>query len=644
MALSGHQASNTVRSFDGCWTCRLRRKKCDERRPVCETCASLYLTCHFGPEKPQWMDGGAKQEQMAARFKQEVRDGAQRRREGRVVDPPGGFADADVVMGSSSCENSSSGEVSSLSQQQQLETPSGSHCALLNRDGQDGVRFGQSDTILITFYLETVLPFLFPFYRPSISQGGRAWVLEMLLNSPVVRRATLCLSPYFLSLVRDTNAAHANANANANGGESETENENEILWDAALAQTRDAFVTLGQALQVVNDSGIRDHLHGAVRIMASIVQLQRFEIAVLGFDNCRAHHSAALALLEQILDSTTSNSSSDGVTVTVTEPRARFEAVLHRLGPSASASSSPFLSSSINQFPQVPSAEQTAFLFSSALILHNDIIASTVLQERPRLYEYHTSLLNNTNQKGLRPFIDLEVITGCQNWVHVQIAEISVLDAWKQQCKRAGDLDVMELVRRAAGIKCSLDSGLEDESLDTASAQNEHEGLLDMLVNETGDYYCSQTVDSSSRQTTAALVTRVWVHAALLYLSVVVSGWQPANSEVRYHVSRIIELLLPLPSNRTSSSFFSQPRLPPLLLRTMAWPFCVAGCLAGSAQEVHFRGLVERLKPPSAFGTVYKALEVMERVWQNRDTGDVAAGDRDFAACFRCEGNLVLLA
>ena len=39
-------------------------------------------------------------------------------------------------------------------------------------------------------------------------------------------------------------------------------------------------------------------------------------------------------------------------------------------------------------------------------------------------------------------------------------SEISVLDAWKQQCKRAGNLAVMELVQRATAIKLSLETHL----------------------------------------------------------------------------------------------------------------------------------------------------------------------------------------
>lgn len=36
----------------GCFTCRLRRKKCDEGKPVCKACRNLKLTCEY--QRPMW--------------------------------------------------------------------------------------------------------------------------------------------------------------------------------------------------------------------------------------------------------------------------------------------------------------------------------------------------------------------------------------------------------------------------------------------------------------------------------------------------------------------------------------------------------------------------------------------------------------
>ncbi|KAI1387684.1 fungal-specific transcription factor domain-containing protein [Hypoxylon trugodes] len=578
MEQTGARYGSTIRSFNGCWTCRLRRKKCDERRPVCDACATLFITCYYDSEKPDWMDGGSKQEEMTKQIKREVKENAHRRRGERMVQ----ISD-DHIPSIEAAEIHTTG-IEPFLEASHLRPQRGADCTLISKDVRGSVPFGRSDTILLMFYLEHLLPFLFPFYRPSLLQGGRAWVLEMMISSPVVRQATLCQSSYFFSLARG--ATHSN---NA--------------WEVVLCQTQDAFEVLRQSLQVIDGPSIAEHLHGAVRILSSIIQMQRFEVAILSFNNCQAHLNAAIALFAQLLQVTgpvePANASSS------------FNAFVNLLGPTSWVLPT--------QDFQVPSAEQAAFRFSSALLILDDIIASTVLQEEPKLYEYHSSLLGDTD--GMDPAINLEATIGCQNWVLLQLSEISVLDAWKQRSKRAGDLDVIGLVHRATIIKNTLETRLTQLESDLRDTPKEDNGLLGIL---TADNFQTQKI--SDIQT--SLVTRVWAHAALLYLSVVVSGWQPANVEVRYHVGRIIDLL-------------TYQISPPSLLRTVAWPFCLAGCLAIPVQEAPLRSLVEALQPPSVFGSVRKALEIMEEAWRNRDMED--SESRDLSACFGSQGNLVLL-
>ena len=543
------------------------------------------------------MDDGVRQEEMAKRLKIEVKEKAPRRHGERAVLVSDDRISADGAaqrlpedLGTPPCgllkatsdEHNTGMELCPEASTTRLQRRF--NCAHTSKDAREGIAFGRSDTVLITFYLEYVLPFLFPFYRPSPLQGGRAWILEMMISSPVVRQATLCQSSYFFSLARGK-VTHS------------------PLWETVLTQTRDAFEVLRQALQIINSSDIAEHLDGAIRIMAGIMQVQRFEITVLSFDNCQAHLNAALALFRQLLDCTE--------TVEPAGASSRFNALISRLGPS------PYILPS--QLVRVPSAEQAAFHFSSALLIFDDIIASTALQEQPRLYEYHGSLLNNID--GTDSFINLGAVVGCQNWALLHIGEISVLDAWKQRCKRAGNLDVMELVHRAAAIKDSLVAHLTRLETDPVLIPKEGSSLLDVFT----AHCCHETETTASQ---SFLITRVWAHAALLYLFVVVSGWQPASVDVRHHVGRIVELL-------------THQIWPPALLRTMVWPFCVAGCLAEPAQEAYFRGMVEVLQPPGVFGTARKALEIMENVWRNRNAGDAAS--RDLATCFRSRGDLLLL-
>ena len=77
------------------------------------------------------------------------------------------------------------------------------------------------------------------------------------------------------------------------------------------------------------------------------------------------------------------------------------------------------------------------------------------------------------------------------------------------------------------------------------------------------------------------------------------------------------------------------------MLRTMVWPFCVAGCLAGAEMEDRFRAKGRSLQPRSIFGTVHKALEIMESVWLQRD-GE-GKMDCTLAQCFGSGGQLILL-
>ncbi|KAL1304854.1 hypothetical protein AAFC00_003778 [Neodothiora populina] len=50
-ALKTHRRSRT-----GCFTCRLRRKKCDEGKPACKACKHLGLTCEY--KRPMWWSNG----------------------------------------------------------------------------------------------------------------------------------------------------------------------------------------------------------------------------------------------------------------------------------------------------------------------------------------------------------------------------------------------------------------------------------------------------------------------------------------------------------------------------------------------------------------------------------------------------------
>ncbi|KAL2839692.1 fungal-specific transcription factor domain-containing protein [Aspergillus pseudodeflectus] len=583
---------SAIRSFDGCWTCRLRRKKCDERRPVCGTCDTLYITCHYSHEKPEWMDGGVRQKEMADQIKAEVKESADRRRWKRVIHAFGSVPDTDTTITAGPVElseqlpsdqppwtnaaaaSSTNGEAARA----QVAIP---NCWLeTGNHSVNGTTLSQSDYILFSFYLEHLLPFLFPFYRPPALQGGKAWIMELMLNSPVMRQATLCQSSYFFSVIHGSSDCAS--------------------LDALVgARTRDAFAMLRQSIQSIGDSDINEQLHDAARTLVSILQLQRFEVAIMSFQNCQPHLNAAVALFKRLME--------DVGGVKAVGPRPAYDIVLRHLGPSTRILPT-------DNF-QVPSAEQAAFSFASTLVILDDIITSTVSQEEPKLYEYHRHLLDDAGSP-----INAEAVVGCRNWILLGISEIARLDAWKQRCKRAGSLDMMELVRRASPIKSLLETGLARLDIEPVKSTRGVGVLLSIFLGNSGQgpvSLCQKT-----------LAIPVWAHAALLYLFVVVSGWQPRSAEVAYHVTKILDIL----TNGVE---------PPGLLRAIVWPFCIAGFLAQPHDEWRFRKLVHDLQPLSVFGTARKALELMENIWRNRDAENSI--NFDLGTLFSSPGELILL-
>lgn len=44
-----------VKSTTGCWTCRIRHKKCPEQHPICVECQRFQLSCHYSRSRPKYM-------------------------------------------------------------------------------------------------------------------------------------------------------------------------------------------------------------------------------------------------------------------------------------------------------------------------------------------------------------------------------------------------------------------------------------------------------------------------------------------------------------------------------------------------------------------------------------------------------------
>jgi hypothetical protein len=434
-------------------------------------------------------------------------------------------------------------------------------------------------------YLDYFFPFLYPFYKPSLLEGGRSWILELVAGNRAMWHTTLCLSTYFVSIALD----------GAVSGPSVCK---ALAWDKLLEQMGVTFRMLQRNLQENALSNTQDLIIETSRTMSSIIQLQRFEICVGNFENCRKHLAAATTLFQKVFRAAGALTGNESPT---------FCGVLSHMGRPLWAIHS--------QQSGAWSSDQAAFRFYSALLLMDDIIASTCTEEPPRLREYHSRLLTNDGSSD-NPPLNLEDFVGCENWVLLQISEIAALDTWKSTMKKAGQLDMMELVARASPIKQTLLGNLAHLDAASSTPKSDLFGLFTL--------YNDQLPHMPGGCT--AFVTPVWAHAALLYLSTVVSGWQPGSAGIRENAVRTLALLEQMPE--------------PQLLRTMVWPFCMVGCLAPPEEECRFRALAEALVPYRLFGAARQALEIMENVWKSRNELTI---DTDFAACVCSLGYVSLL-
>ncbi|KAL6887107.1 fungal-specific transcription factor domain-containing protein [Trichoderma evansii] len=587
---------------NGCWTCRLRRKKCDERRPECANCSGLQITCHYAMRKPKWFDGAKKQEAMAAQIKSQIKQQAGCRRERHHASAGvAGFAKTTRIRPDINFINLipkhdlSNGRITSRIDAANETTPilnSNQNAEMNTRKRKvsdtapgfslannfdvrpkpepDMMFYGEDyDMDFLMKYLDNVFPLIFPFYRAGLLSPGRGWIFSFISHSKVAFHSVLGISSYIFTV----------ALSEQYSGE-EHKLCKTVVWSRLVRQADMCFNMLQQDIRELNDQGDRANLLDKVRVMESIVQFLTFEVALGRSANWDNHLSPTIALFLDILQNYAAKTSTS--------------IMLEIL-------------SQINQRPLYAIKEgyyvwdnrQECFRFFTGLLLFIDVAASTSLERPPQLLEYHPQLLSNgddgTPGKG-EATIRLSNLIGCRNWAIHVIAEISALDAWKKESMRKGIDYRTGLIERASHITQMLDEG---------GSQMDGDGA-------------ALTVNS----------TKIWGCAARIYLTVVISGWLPLLPEVRSSVAHALQLLQTMAGS-------SQ-------LRALAWPLCVVGCIAEHTQEQDFRNLFTELDKPTRIGTLDEALRIMESVWQIRGSTDSEVWD--VQACLNILGMPALLA
>jgi C6 transcription factor Pro1 len=552
------------KSSNGCWTCRIRRKKCDGTIPICRVCKALEIRCYSDRVRPEWMDNSSKQQEMARNVKAEVKQKANLRRNRRKIATItrnldqatlNSLAETDHIDHTirSTASSEQSGQTTSFPNRR----PSTSVNGLRSVD-VDGIRPGFSplpianispertdnsptgqgsphqrpivsktpDLAFVMAYLDYVFPIWFPFYRPTILEGGRSWLLTSILENECICQSVIGLASYFFTIVKIPGTV--------------TESCASCSWQPLQTGTELALKAARQALDGLNHHGVQSDILETAGLVGSVVYLLSVEV-ILGLnENWQMHLDAANLLFQQLLNSHDQNDRSS-----------TFSIILDMIGNKS--------------FKPPPNSRfwslaQASFRFHVAMLIFDDIIASTSLERPANLLDYYPSLLVDRPcpelGSGLEPALQLADVFGCQNWALVSIGHIAALDAWKKSRKQVNQLSMAELVHRGATIDQVLRDGLA--SLEASEPQHGHgfSTEFDML-----GFHLPREPD------TVKIITRIWALSACSYLFITISGWQLDHPDLRKNVARTITLLTEL-------------SMSPTWIRTLSWPLCVAGCLA----------------------------------------------------------------
>ncbi|KAI1323295.1 fungal-specific transcription factor domain-containing protein [Xylariaceae sp. FL0255] len=550
--------SAKLRTKHGCWTCKLRRKKCDEGRGAqgqCATCSSLSLTCYGYGEKPDWMGDEKLEKAIVDGFKQTVKQTSRRKntifssgRRMRPVPlvPKSSTRKPPSPLPMEQPEVSTSGQDSSLESTNSTPNPCTGTVSTVTEshrvfDSPDSM-LSSVNSVHLMHYMDAVIPLQWPMWTPDILEGGRGWLLDLVLRTKPLFHAALALSSYH-RLIMVTERVKARCLAVA------VEIQERHLG-VALAEVR-------QAIQATDDFvGSSQSLVG-MGTVASIVNLLFLEVFTCGNTAWRMHLHAATNLYSTICaDAFGSVSPSDTARLILQENQ-------------------PLPIESILVVQDV-----VAFRFFGGTIIWLDIIAAITSGEAPKLSSHHNRIIAADSP------MKLERVMGCRNWVMRQIGRIAALHMEMAKTRHHGPYDVTLFEESIRDIQHEIESGLSHESLRVFNISDRPMTGFRGVGAEPKD-----------------VVTIIFAHMATVYLHLVHHGFKQLDL-VRASISQVITLV--------------QREVPANVLPALVAPLFILGCASKIESDKEcFRELFSSTLLLDRFlKRRAKILPVLEEIWK----------------------------
>ncbi|KAK0119006.1 hypothetical protein ONS96_012077 [Cadophora gregata f. sp. sojae] len=345
------------------------------------------------------------------------------------------------------------------------------------------IAVSKNETVLLMHFLDHVFPLQHPMYKPQIAEGGRSWLLSLLLRTKPLYHASLALSAYHrgsILLASQRCVAH----------HSMVEQEKHL--SICLEEFQEAIKNVDH--WIVFKACPRDNLG----LMAAVVQLIYFELF--------AGHGTAWKIHLRAATTTTLQ----GYWSQSTE--------LGTLEPTAAS-----------LFPPVwegqPNEKVTSFKFLSGVIIWLDILDCITSGKAPSLLPLHSHALSP------RSHIRLETIIGSSNWAILQIGRIAALYENKVQLLQTGCMGSENgstpFDRKVDDIRHELQRGLTEQALLCLQVHSKPAAPADTSLHN------------------QACVTRLFALAASIYLYLVVQGSRQETCPLAEEAMMILRTQMP---------------------------------------------------------------------------------------------------
>jgi hypothetical protein len=395
------------------------------------------------------------------------------------------------------------------------------------------------ESFLLMYFIDNVFPLQYPMYEAGNTHEGRGWLLSLLLNTKPLFHAALALGAYHRWLVIFA-TPHPGCRILANIRQEE--------------HMKTCLEEAHRAMRRVNRFVEDNRLDIGIGIVASVCQLVFFEVsfakAYSTLYQLTSLSTDALLLLKLF----TCNGGSWRIHLKGATDIYRLACAddLTHLGLQEKSRAILRDQVQLTLEPAVVRNEVYTMRFMSASLIWLDIIASITSGSSPKLQPYHTALLSPESKTKL------EDVVSCRDWALVQLGRIADLHARNEGARRAGHISCSVLVQEVEDLRQDTDSGLCREGLDDYCGTVTTTRMFDLRKGRHSEH--------------VTLITRMFGYAALIYLHLVMHGFQKLD-DIEGPVSRAIWLL----RNRLSDT--------PQLIPALVCPLYLIGIVARTEPE-----------------------------------------------------------